>query len=407
MSYRIIRITDYYEEFLDSYYKDNLEKIDIDYDNQYKEIIGESIEMVSSYEKYMKQIGVDAIGIISNAKHLQKRWAKEHNISVDKTAEEIVLEQIKFYKPDIVWIDTTKFISKEWISHLKTITPNLRQVVGHICAPYNDTLAEAFKELDIVFTCSPCTARELKANGIKRVELVYHSFDHSVLNRLNLVNTSEKKNDLVFTGSLITGYGLHNERIEYLEKIINSGVDLSLYGNLESKHRVFLKRSFSKTIKILNTLGLDSVIENIDILKKHKKYGEVDVKYFSKNLLKNVKSPYFGLDMYKLLVNSKMCFNIHGDVAGKCAGNLRLFESTGVGTCLITDWKENMGDLFDLDDEVVTYKTQEECVDKIKWLVNNPIEMNKIAVAGQKRTLADHTVEKRVVKVNEILSSNL
>ena len=37
----------------------------------------------------------------------------------------------------------------------------------------------------------------------------------------------------------------------------------------------------------------------------------------------------FGLDMYKLISKSKIILNIHGEIAGDYAGNVRLFEATG------------------------------------------------------------------------------
>ncbi len=102
-----------------------------------------------------------------------------------------------------------------------------------------------------------------------------------------------------------------------------------------------------------------------------------------------------------------MCFNIHGEIAKGCAGNLRLFEATGVGTCLITDWKRNLSELFEPEKEVITYKTKEECIEKIKWLLMNPLETQKIAKAGQARTLKDHTTENRAELIHELLKSNL
>lgn len=407
MSYRFIRITDYYGEFLNSYYKNNIGNEQLDYTDQYNDIVNQSIEIVSSYGKYLRLKGVDAIDIISNATVLQKKWAKEHNLNDDLSNDEIVLEQIKFYKPDIVWIDTTRFLNVSWINNLRHEIKGLKQIVGHICAPYNATLAASFLSLDVVFTCSPCTAAELKELGVKNVELVYHSFNHSILEKIKSEPNPFPSSNLVFTGSLLTGYGLHNTRNEYLEKIVQSNIDLTLYGNLESNKRIFLKKSLSNTVRTLNKFNLNSIVNTIPILKKHQLHAEADIKFYSKKLLNCVKPPVFGLDMYRVLAKSNLCFNIHGDIAKSCAGNLRLFEATGVGTCLITDWKENMKDLFDLDTEVVTYKSVEECIDKIKWLNQNPLEAKKIAAAGQHRTLTDHTVEKRVDKVNQILSNLL
>jgi len=102
-----------------------------------------------------------------------------------------------------------------------------------------------------------------------------------------------------------------------------------------------------------------------------------------------------------------LCFNIHGEIAKKCAGNVRLFEATGVGSCLVTDWKDNMSDIFKLDEEVVTYKSLDECIDKMSWLMNNPNEAKKIALAGQKRTLKDHTVENRVSQLHSLFLKHL
>lgn len=407
MSYRFIRITDYYEEFLNFYDEKNPSSNGLNYAEQHQDIISQSIEIVSSYGKYLRLIGVDAIDIISNATSLQKKWAAEHNLSSDLSNDEIVFEQIKYYKPEIVWIDTTRLLNKAWITKLRNEVKEIKQIVGHICAPYNATLAAAFHALDLVFTCSPCTATELKEAGIKNVELIYHSFNHSILDQIKNEENPFPHSNLLFTGSLMTGYGLHGTRTEYLEKIINSGIDMTMYGNLESNNRIFLKQSFSKTVQTLHKLHLNFLVNAIPVLNKHQLHAEADIKFYSKKLLGCVKPPVFGLDMYKVLAKSNLCFNIHGDIAKKCAGNLRLFEATGVGSCLITDWKENMKDLFDLDTEVVTYKSVEECVDKIKWLTNNPLEMKKIAQAGQKRTLRDHTVEKRVEKVHQILTNRL
>jgi spore maturation protein CgeB len=100
--------------------------------------------------------------------------------------------------------------------------------------------------------------------------------------------------------------------------------------------------------------------------------------------------------MYKVLSNSRISLNTHIDVAGSFAANMRLFEATGVGSCLVTDYKSNLADFFKIDEEVVTYKSASECISKIKFLLSNENERKKIAIAGQKRTLSDHTYSNRI-----------
>jgi spore maturation protein CgeB len=129
-----------------------------------------------------------------------------------------------------------------------------------------------------------------------------------------------------------------------------------------------------------------------------------------KNL--SVKPSVWGYEMHRVLASSQISLNVHTDkytnhtIGATYTGfatNMRLFESTGTGTCLLTDWKANLHEFFELDTEVVTYKSIDECVEKAKWLVNNPTTRKKIALAGQKRTLKDHTLEKRVQYLDQII----
>jgi len=55
----------------------------------------------------------------------------------------------------------------------------------------------------------------------------------------------------------------------------------------------------------------------------------------------------------------------------------------------------------------VTYKSEEDCIEKVNWLLSHPNELKQIAAAGQKRTLRDHTFEKRAEELHEIISKEL
>ena len=51
--------------------------------------------------------------------------------------------------------------------------------------------------------------------------------------------------------------------------------------------------------------------------------------------------------------------------------------------------------VYEVGKEIVTYKNEEDCADKIKQLLANPDEADKIRKAGRIRALRDHTWEKR------------
>ncbi|MFN6066201.1 MAG: glycosyltransferase, partial [Pseudanabaena sp.] len=127
----------------------------------------------------------------------------------------------------------------------------------------------------------------------------------------------------------------------------------------------------------------------------------------NRNLIKFLRLPVYGLDMYQTLWESRLTLNIHADSSPLYASNMRLFETTGVGSCLITDWKQNINDLFEPDREVVTYRSSSECIEKVKWLLSNPLEAEKIAKAGQHRTLKDHTFDIRSVQLDLIIQEAL
>ena len=118
-------------------------------------------------------------------------------------------------------------------------------------------------------------------------------------------------------------------------------------------------------------------------------------------------APVAGMDMYNLLHKSIITFNKHTDQAWGCVGNMRMFEATGVGTCLVTDSGLNMRDLFEPDKEVVTYASVEEAVEKVNYLLEHPKEAEQIAKAGQARTLKDHTIMNRCQQIDEVIQKFL
>ena len=99
--------------------------------------------------------------------------------------------------------------------------------------------------------------------------------------------------------------------------------------------------------------------------------------------------------------------NKHIDISENYANNMRLFEATGMGCLLVTDWKENLGEMFEPENEVVTYRDAEECVDKLRFYLapqNEPARA-RIMSAGQRRTLTEHTYHARMRQLLALLDA--
>jgi spore maturation protein CgeB len=113
----------------------------------------------------------------------------------------------------------------------------------------------------------------------------------------------------------------------------------------------------------------------------------------------------WGMDMYQILHDSVITLNHHIGVSQSYANNMRLYEATGVGTLLITDWKQNIPEIFEPGKEVVVYRNREECIEAIQYYLRNEAERKRIASMGQKRTLRDHTYDQRMKELLTILKN--
>ncbi len=404
MSFKLLTISFLYSGYLKSFYKKNPANKDLAYSEQLEKLLFETSEPIGAYTKMFNMHGISASCIITNAEYLQKKWRVENGFgSISNNL--LVVEQIKKCKPDVLWIEGNEYIEKGWIDMVRSHVPSIRLFIGNHCAPYNEQMVEKFKNLDFMFTCTPGLKQDLEKSNL-RVFLVYHAFDPQVLNKIKNDN-SFAENDFIFSGSLYKGGGFHDKRIHLLENILLNNIELKIYANLEKKCKTRAKQLIYYIFKLLASLKMGKITSRLPALANLKEYSENLVPNNSKTLKKAVKPPFFGFDMFRLLKKSKIVLNIHGDVAGDYAGNVRLFEATGVGSCLLTDNKKNLTELFDVDKEIVAYEGIEDCIEKIKWLLTHDAERKRIAESGQQRTLSSHTVEERCKKIIEIINSEL
>jgi hypothetical protein len=199
---------------------------------------------------------------------------------------------------------------------------------------------------DLITTSFPHYVPRLRAMGIP-AQFLPIAFEPSVLDRLGPVSRDVGAS---FVGGISRHHGRALPMLEYLAR--NTPIEFFGYG--------------------AGRLAPDSPIR-----ERHR--GEV-----------------WALDMYRALARSHVTFNRHIDVAENNANNMRLYEATGVGTLLITDRKQNLGELFEPGREVVVYSDAEEAARLIRHYLAHPDEAAEIARAGQARTLRDHTYRQRM-----------
>lgn len=370
------------------------------YNEHYNTLIEDSTEFAASYTRSFSKLGINARTVIANDSILQNKWRIQQGLRRTNT-KKLLYKQIQNYQPDVLWIEDLRFLEKDDLNYIRENVKSIKLLVGYLCAPWSIDDLEKLQVFNLIITCTPGLKVQFEQAGIKSF-LVYHGFDSDLLTRINSENKTYS-DQIIFTGSLIQGKGYHKSRIQLIEHLLDQGIDLSLYINVETKVKITAKRIIRFFHSILSTLGINNPERYFHILQ----YGSVPVNKYPDSILKAIKKPKFGIEMLKLLKSAKIVLNSHGEIAGNYAGNMRLFEATGTGSCLLTDNKSNISDLFEVGKEIVVYEDREDCAGKISWLLENEEERKSIATAGKERTLRSHSILTRASKIIEILTTEL
>jgi spore maturation protein CgeB len=265
---------------------------------------------------------------------------------LDAQAERILLAQIEEFRPDLVINQDIFYVDTGLMRRIKNIgNPILIGQVG-----IEPSRGVDWSVYDLMISQLPTTVRSFRSLGV-RAEVNHLAFEPAVLDALP--EAPETDIDVSFVGTVSAD---HQQRIALLEAVARR-YDLKLWGNRPQAlpassplHRCF--------------------------------QGEV-----------------WGADMYRVLRRSRITLNSHIDMAGNEAGNMRLFEATGVGAFLLTDFKDNLDTLFAPDREVAVWRSIDDCLKVIGRMIGDDDGRAAIARAGQARTMAQHTYRHRTAEI--------
>jgi hypothetical protein len=165
-----------------------------------------------------------------------------------------------------------------------------------------------------------------------------------------------------------------------------------------------MKQAYFLLVRALENAGIKA-LRGLPGYRKMAQWKEMPVRArYAASIKENLgKESLFGRHMLDEIARHAIGFNLHAEVAGDYAVNVRMFEVTAAGALLVTDHKKNIGELFEPDSEILTYSSPAECIEKLRWAIDHPEEARRIAAAGQQRSLKDHSVEKRADLLFEIM----
>ncbi|MFA6354731.1 MAG: glycosyltransferase [Candidatus Paceibacterota bacterium] len=85
----------------------------------------------------------------------------------------------------------------------------------------------------------------------------------------------------------------------------------------------------------------------------------------------------------------------------------RPFELAGCGSFVISGYSEDIDKYYRNGEEMVFYKSPDDLAEKIKYYLSHSEEREKIAVAGYKRTICEHTYQARFMEIFKKIGLNL
>ena len=117
-------------------------------------------------------------------------------------------------------------------------------------------------------------------------------------------------------------------------------------------------------------------------------------------------SPIAGEQYVPLYQRAKIGINVHN--RGKYTmGNYRLFELPGNGVMQISDGGEYLSEFFKVGQEIESYETVEELIDKVKYYLDHDKARERIARAGYRRVMRDHRIASRLRDAGRVIESTL
>lgn len=365
---RILLIHTYYAEFLDDLYAADPALERLDFESQRRRVFDTAFCVSDAYTHGLRPLGWETQDVIVNADRMQRRWAKENALelfgNLHDQRRQVVAAQIKRYRPDVLFVYEWCPLGDAFLADVKS---RVRLTVGQIASPLPEN--RTFRAYDLIVSSWPPIVQHFRGEGID-AEFFRLGFDVRVRDRLaeSASPKGAKPNyDVTFVGGFAPS---HTGRILWLENLLRE-IDIDVFGYDTQRLR-----------------------EDSPILAHHRGHA-------------------WGWQMYDVLRRSKITLNRHaaidirGRVTTNLANNMRLYEATGAGTCLVTERRDNLDELFEPDREVVTYQDDSDCIEKIQYYLAHDAERRTIAQAGQGRTLSEHTYSLRMKEFDRILRQRL
>jgi glycosyltransferase involved in cell wall biosynthesis len=269
-------------------------------------------------------------------------------------------KEVKAFEPDIII-----FI----IAHLKFDFAYIKSFFKGTIAVYDmdgpgwkcyDSL-EWTKNIDLLLTVSRVSQKILRDNGVK-AEYLSHGVDCNYYRPLELSD-----NDNTFFSAPVSFVGRPTAR------------RVRMFGSIADQGLILWGRRWSRPKECPD-----------DALRR----------------LQRTNKDIIGEDVVKIYSSSDMMVNVLREPLDDppTIMSLQVFLVPSAGTCLLTEWVEELEEAFEPGKELLTFKSEEEFKELVLKYSKDCKFLNKVGENGRKRCLAEHTHEKRAAELMNFIS---
>lgn len=365
---KILQITRFYETYLADFYRRHPDFAQQPFGEQMTTLYGDGFSAGHIISPYMADLGYQPDFLVANCYPAQRNWCREVGIAWNDRDPDfwlaLLLEQIRIYAPDVLYVQGAGYFDS---AILRLLNPRPPLIIGWSGVLVPETMD--FSAYDVVvsnFDLCLTQATRLKARNVAQFAPGVPEF------LATAVADQPVCHDVVFTGQISPD---HTQRLETLKHL----------GKLPLQWERELDVGYY--IQFIPELPLPP--------------GQHDPRFPMALNLYNHPSRW-GIEMYKTLRAGHICLNHGIDFAGQ-PGNMRMFETTGVGGFLLTNTQPGIARYFEPGKEVETYGSPGELEEKIRYYLDHPEARAAVAQAGHERCLREYGMPVRAQALDAII----
>jgi hypothetical protein len=372
---RFLQIAFFCDGYLDGFYGNKPALEGCSFAEIQKSLFLDGYSAAHYFAQAITGYGYDSQLIVASDRRMQMAWHRENVPGLDLGGEQvpapgaygrflkddlmrILIAQVNHYDPDVLYLQDPVGTDARFLRML-SVKPRL--VIGWRAADIPKGCD--WRGIDLMVSNHRPSLEKGKKYGIRWQERLQPGFPEWINDSLKDEQFNE---DVSFTGGVSPAHGNRIRILTGLSScLMKEGVDFSLNYHLDPEPRL------------------------------------------PAGICMHAKGKVWGMDMYRTLKRSRINLNVHIDLAGNEAANMRLFEATGVGGFLLTDFKDNIRDFFEPGKEIETFRSVDELLEKVLHYLEHPRDRHAIAAAGQKKCLERFTLKHSASQLDHLIRKAL